>query len=357
MSEKQKESEKEPEPFALTSCRFYESELPKENDLVIMIPYEINDVGVKIRLPEYNHIEAFMMLSECSRRRVRSVKQLVRLNEIDVACVLRVDPVKQYIDVSKKHVAPSEKGDVITSYLNAKKVDSIVKQTCYQLNKNSPPTDPPEASTSTSTSASASASTSTSASASASASASTSTSTSASASASASVSLQPQQIYEDFIWPNYDSDEIYELFVGIVAGDSEAMDQIPPKYSQVMIDIIKKSIVRIKYNIHQRLQINCYSSHGVEGIIKSIQAGLDYHQSQAQQVSGTIKIQSYKNKNEDDIGFQLSGETYDSESLLEHIKEIYQKIRDKLTEYSEAEDQSDITFEAIQTPTISTTTF
>jgi translation initiation factor 2 subunit 1 len=43
---------------------------------------------------EYDNIEGMILLSELSRRRIRSVNKLIRVGRNEVAVVMRVDPDK-----------------------------------------------------------------------------------------------------------------------------------------------------------------------------------------------------------------------------------------------------------------------
>jgi len=89
-------------------CRFHEAPFPEINDLVMVTVQRISEMGAYVVLDEYNGIEGMVMLSELSRRRIRSVNRLVRIGKKEVAQVLRVDRDKGYIDLSKRRVSPEE---------------------------------------------------------------------------------------------------------------------------------------------------------------------------------------------------------------------------------------------------------
>ena len=50
-----------------------------------------------------------ILLSELSRRRIRSINKLVRVGRDECAVVLRVDKEKGYIDLSKRRLSDDEK--------------------------------------------------------------------------------------------------------------------------------------------------------------------------------------------------------------------------------------------------------
>lgn len=54
----------------------------------------IAEMGAYVRLLEYNDIEGMILLSELSRRRIRSVQKLIRIGRNEVVVVMRVDKDK-----------------------------------------------------------------------------------------------------------------------------------------------------------------------------------------------------------------------------------------------------------------------
>jgi len=54
----------------------------------------IGDLGAYVELLEYNNTKGMILLSELSRRRIRSVNKLIRVNRHEVVKVLRVDTEK-----------------------------------------------------------------------------------------------------------------------------------------------------------------------------------------------------------------------------------------------------------------------
>ena len=49
-----------------------------------------------------------ILLSELSRRRIRSINKLIRVGRNEVVVVIRVDKEKGYIDLSKRRVSSEE---------------------------------------------------------------------------------------------------------------------------------------------------------------------------------------------------------------------------------------------------------
>ena len=53
-------------------------------------------------------ILGMILLSELSRRRIRSVNKLIRVGRNECVVVIRVDKDKGYIDLSKRRVSPED---------------------------------------------------------------------------------------------------------------------------------------------------------------------------------------------------------------------------------------------------------
>jgi translation initiation factor 2 subunit 1 len=76
------------------SCRFYKHRYPKQEDVVMVNVRSIAEMGAYVHLLEYNNIEGMIMLSELSRRRIRSINKLVRIGRNECVVVIRVDETK-----------------------------------------------------------------------------------------------------------------------------------------------------------------------------------------------------------------------------------------------------------------------
>ena len=76
------------------SCRFYKHRYPKLEDVVMVNVRSIAEMGAYVSLLEYDNIEGMIMLSELSRRRIRSINRLVRIGRNECVVVIRVDEEK-----------------------------------------------------------------------------------------------------------------------------------------------------------------------------------------------------------------------------------------------------------------------
>jgi translation initiation factor 2 subunit 1 len=120
------------DPGQKLACRFYENQYPELEELVMVNVRNIDNVGVYVTLLEYNNIEGMILLSELSRRRIRSVNKLIRVGRNEVVSVLRVDREKGYIDLSKKTVVPEDVGKAEDRFNKAKAVHRVLRQVAEQ---------------------------------------------------------------------------------------------------------------------------------------------------------------------------------------------------------------------------------
>ena len=71
-------------------------------------------------------LKGMMLLSELSKRRIRSVAKLLRVGRTEICMVLRVDQEKGYVDLSKRRVEPEDATAKEESFARAKAVHGIM---------------------------------------------------------------------------------------------------------------------------------------------------------------------------------------------------------------------------------------
>merc|ERR1712179_738761 len=109
------------------TCRYYENKYPEVDDVVMVNVRSIAEMGAYVHLLEYNNIEGMILLSELSRRRIRSINKLIRVGKTEPVVVIRVDKDKGYIDLSKRRVSKEDIERCTEKYSKAKAVNSIVR--------------------------------------------------------------------------------------------------------------------------------------------------------------------------------------------------------------------------------------
>jgi translation initiation factor 2 subunit 1 len=91
-------------------------------------------MGAYVKLLEYDNIDGMILLSELSRRRIRSIQKLIRVGRNEVVVVLRVDKEKGYIDLSKRRVSPEDIVKCEERYNKSKMVHSIMRHVAEKTN-------------------------------------------------------------------------------------------------------------------------------------------------------------------------------------------------------------------------------
>lgn len=91
-------------------------ELPEKNDLVIGVVKSIKKHGIYMDLKEYEDVEGYCHISEIAGTFIRNIRNFVKIGEMRVAKVQRVDENKKQVDVSLKRVSDQLKRDKMQQY-------------------------------------------------------------------------------------------------------------------------------------------------------------------------------------------------------------------------------------------------
>lgn len=83
----------------------YFKERQKGSTPKLMDTSQIAEMGAYVKLLEYDNIDGMILLSELSRRRIRSIQKLIRIGRNEVVVVLRVDKEKgRFLRIQVKSV-------------------------------------------------------------------------------------------------------------------------------------------------------------------------------------------------------------------------------------------------------------
>ncbi|BGP05333.1 hypothetical protein JCM10049v2_001138 [Rhodotorula toruloides] len=115
--------------------RYYENRFPEVDEVVMVQVKQIQEMGAYVKLLEYDNIEGMILLSELSRRRIRSIQKLIRVGRNEVVVVMRVDKEKGYIDLSKRRVSPEDVIKCEERYNKSKTVHTIVRHVAEKTGK------------------------------------------------------------------------------------------------------------------------------------------------------------------------------------------------------------------------------
>jgi len=208
-------------------CRMYENQFPEIDDVVMVQVRSIAEMGAYVSLLEFNNVEGMILLSELSRRRIRSINKLIRVGKQEVCMVLRVDKEKGYIDLSKRRVSPEDVQKCDERFQRSKAVHSIVRHVSEVQH------------------------------------------------------VEMEALYRQSAWPLYGKfGHAYEAFrAAITDPDSIFTEDLMPGLAKevrdCMLDNIKKRLTPTAVKIRADIEVTCFAYAGINAIKKSLLKGVD----------------------------------------------------------------------------------
>jgi translation initiation factor 2 subunit 1 len=109
-------------------CNIHRKDFPDVGDIVVVKVNEIADSYVYVSLLEYSSIPGMLVMSELSRKFIKSLRKVIHVNKLDVVKVINTDVEKRYIDLSKKILDPFEIELHLNRWSKNKKAYSLMKQ-------------------------------------------------------------------------------------------------------------------------------------------------------------------------------------------------------------------------------------
>eukprot|EP00128_Syssomonas_multiformis_P003307 Colp12_sorted_trinity150504_noHs@2750 len=206
------------------SCRFYEQKFPEVDDVVMVNVRSIAEMGAYVSLLEYNNIEGMILLSELSRRRIRSINKLIRIGRNECVVVLRVDKEKGYIDLSKRRVSREEVKKCEEKFNKAKAVNSILRHVAETLQ------------------------------------------------------IDLEELYQKTAWTlDKKFGNAYEAFKIAITDDKKVFDEIDidEKTKEALLVNIKRRLTPQPIKIRADFELQCFSYEGIDAIKKALRAGLE----------------------------------------------------------------------------------
>jgi translation initiation factor 2 subunit 1 len=107
--------------------RFYEKIYPSPEECVMVRVDSVSENGAYVSLLEYNGLGGLIQFNEISRRKIKSINNIIRVGKTEVCLVLRVDTIKGFIDLSKRRVNPEDIVQLEERYSRGKTVQSILQ--------------------------------------------------------------------------------------------------------------------------------------------------------------------------------------------------------------------------------------
>jgi len=185
----------------------------------------IAEMGAYVSLLEYNNIEGMILLSELSRRRIRSINKLIRVGKQEVCMVLRVDREKGYIDLSKRRVSPEDVQKCDERFNRSKAVHSIVRHVSEVEH------------------------------------------------------VEMEALYRQTAWPLYEKfGHAYEAFRAAITDpdtifSEENMPGLAASLKDTMLDNIKKRLTPTAVKIRADIEVTCFEYEGINAIKRALLKG------------------------------------------------------------------------------------
>lgn len=111
------------------------AEWPERGDLVLATVKKVTDHGAYVTLEEYGDKEGLLHRSEISTSWVRNIRNHVREGQKLVLKVLRVNPAKKHIDLSRKRVTNRQRIDKIYTFKHERKAETFLRVAAEKLDK------------------------------------------------------------------------------------------------------------------------------------------------------------------------------------------------------------------------------
>ena len=95
--------------------KFYENAFPADGEIVAVRVKEIHEYGVNVELLEYD-LQGMVMANEVSRKRIRTVKEVLRIGQETAAQVTTMNKETGCVDLSIKLCTPDEIAATLHQY-------------------------------------------------------------------------------------------------------------------------------------------------------------------------------------------------------------------------------------------------
>jgi translation initiation factor 2 alpha subunit (eIF-2alpha) len=109
---------------------YYKNDLPEEGDLIYGTVSDISEYGINISLIEYP-VTGYLSFKEASvNKRLKAIKQELRVNKDYVFTVISVNPEKRFVDLSRKNHTVTEEKEFIDYLKKYRSCLSVVSEFC-----------------------------------------------------------------------------------------------------------------------------------------------------------------------------------------------------------------------------------
>ena len=108
--------------------RTYETIYPSIGNVTVTLIKEIKEMGAYSFLSEYGNALGMLMMSELSRRKIRSLNKFIKVGKVEIVVIIRVDFFKGSIDLSKRRIAEGETFCMEKKWTYSRIINSIITQ-------------------------------------------------------------------------------------------------------------------------------------------------------------------------------------------------------------------------------------
>jgi translation initiation factor 2 subunit 1 len=106
--------------------RFFESEYPVIDQLVVVVVTKVEDYCSYVKLLEYSGKEGAIAPNELTRSKRKGQFKALKVGRVEVMRVLQIDKVRGFIDLSKKSVYPNDEKLAKDNYAKVRLVNSML---------------------------------------------------------------------------------------------------------------------------------------------------------------------------------------------------------------------------------------
>lgn len=109
--------------------RFYQKEFPDQDDIVMVQICNESDYGYNCNLLEYGNMDGFLSISELVKGKYVK-KHLLKKDEVCSLSVIKIDPVKKLVELSRKRTTDADKQTITIKYDVCSKINKLMNE-CY----------------------------------------------------------------------------------------------------------------------------------------------------------------------------------------------------------------------------------
>jgi len=255
-------------------CRFYRRKYPRVDEVVMANVVSVTNVLIHVQLPQYDNIQGIVLLSEVSRRRIRSINNHLRVGTKEPLIVVNVDEEHGNIDLSKRRISSQSEVEACEAeYAKRKTIASILGRVAELLKYES--------------------------------------------------EEQLEALVAKTAW-HFDVKHIggaYQAFSEAVA-DPSIFDAcgLEKRTQEVLVSTVQSRMIRQAVTVRGLFEINCYTYEGIDAIKHALKKGLEWNCEEYPLSINLVKSPLYK----------ITITTLDSTGGVRFINDVLAAVREAI---------------------------